>query len=227
MTVERLAQCLQTRVPNAQLCLTRLPQVPEIQLALLSEDYPQDQLSAEQAIALMDAPPYWCFCWASGQVLARKIMDSPSWVAGHLVVDFGAGSGVVAIAAKLAGAHQVVACDSDPIALQACRFNAKLNGVEIDTADSLDQLTDVLIDNHRQATVCVADVFYDRDNIPLLDRFLKQFDQVLIADSRLGGRELSGTCLISTVPSFTVPDLNESADFNSVSLYQGCGDNAG
>ncbi|MEZ5583685.1 MAG: hypothetical protein R3F37_13865 [Candidatus Competibacteraceae bacterium] len=43
--------------------------------------------------------PYWIFCWAAGQALAQYLLQNPSLVAGRCVVDFGAGSGVVAIAA--------------------------------------------------------------------------------------------------------------------------------
>src|SRR5699024_395554 len=49
---------------------------------------------------------------------------------GKTVLDFGCGSGVLAIAALLLGAKKVYACDIDPQALLATRENAKLNGVE-------------------------------------------------------------------------------------------------
>ena len=62
---------------------------------------------------------YWAFCWASGQVLARYLLDHPERVRGKVVMDVGAGSGVVGIAAKIAGAKRVIACDIDPNALAA------------------------------------------------------------------------------------------------------------
>jgi ribosomal protein L11 methyltransferase len=57
------------------------------------------------------------------------------WIAsleGNLtrVIDFGCGSGVLAIAAALKGATEVVAVDHDPQALSATLDNARRNGVE-------------------------------------------------------------------------------------------------
>ena len=48
---------------------------------------------------------------------------------GQRVLDFGCGSGILAIAAAQLGARQVWAVDHDPQALQATRANAELNGV--------------------------------------------------------------------------------------------------
>lgn len=50
---------------------------------------------------------------------------------GHSVLDYGCGSGVLAIAAALLGAHPVVAVDIDPQAVQATRDNAAANGVAV------------------------------------------------------------------------------------------------
>jgi hypothetical protein len=86
---------LQSRIPGSRLEKTQLPQAPELSLYLINEDYPRDGLTREQAEALMDNPPYWGFCWASGQVLGHCVLDNPDWVKGKTVVDFGAGSGVV------------------------------------------------------------------------------------------------------------------------------------
>jgi predicted nicotinamide N-methyase len=166
----------------------------------------------------MDDPPYWCFCWASGQVLARYLLDNPSLVAGKTVVDFGAGCGIVAIAAKRAGAERVVACDLDPIALAATRVNAKANGVELEYSDDIAK---ILSDpQYEGVVVTVADVFYDRENLPILSQFNAFFSEVLVADSRLKGMPLSGLQMLEVVASHTVPDLDESREFNRVTLYQ-------
>ena len=50
--------------------------------------------------------------------------------AGRRVIDYGCGSGVLAVAAALLGARQVFATDIDPQALAATRANALANGVE-------------------------------------------------------------------------------------------------
>ncbi len=56
------------------------------------------------------------------------------WLDGHppqgeTVIDYGCGSGILAIAAALLGARHVVATDIDPQALEATRANAERNGV--------------------------------------------------------------------------------------------------
>lgn len=48
---------------------------------------------------------------------------------GRFVVDYGCGSGVLAIAAALKGAQRVIAVDTDPQALEACDMNARKNHV--------------------------------------------------------------------------------------------------
>lgn len=48
---------------------------------------------------------------------------------GQTVIDYGCGSGVLAIAAALQGAERVIAVDHDPQALEATRDNAIRNGV--------------------------------------------------------------------------------------------------
>ncbi len=49
------------------------------------------------------------------------------------VIDYGCGSGILAIAAALLGAKKVIGVDTDPQALEATQANAARNGVEIDT----------------------------------------------------------------------------------------------
>ena len=71
----------------------KLPQVPEISLFLMQDEYPEQNLQQADYQRLMSAPPYWAFCWGGGQALARWILDNPAVVAGRRVVDFGAGSG--------------------------------------------------------------------------------------------------------------------------------------
>jgi ribosomal protein L11 methyltransferase len=60
-----------------------------------------------------------CLEWLDGQDLH-----------GCSVVDFGCGSGILAIAALLLGASQAVGTDIDPQALEASRDNASRNGIE-------------------------------------------------------------------------------------------------
>lgn len=55
-------------------------------------------------------------------------------LAGRSVLDFGCGSGILAIAAKLLGAGSVTAVDHDPQALAVARRNGARNGVALDLA---------------------------------------------------------------------------------------------
>ena len=111
----------------------RPPKAPELSLCLINEDYPRDSLSREQEKALMDNPPYWAFCWASGQVLGRFVLDNADWVTGKTLVD--------------------------------------------------------------------------------------RFATGLVSDSRLKGQPLPGMDIIGDYDSHTVPNLDESREFDSVTLY--------
>ena len=211
-----LEAAMQVKIPNAKLTRTSLPMVPDLYLMLLEDTYPQSELSPEQAAELMDNPPYWSFCWASGQVLARYLINNPQQIQNKTVIDFGCGSGVVAIAAAMAGARRVIAVDIDGCALEAARLNAELNGVHIECISNLETAADELAD----ATLMIADVFYDAANIPLLQNFLDNYAEVIVADSRIKPQALEGVYEVARYESCTVPDLAESTDFNSVGIYR-------
>ena len=105
-------------------------------------------------------PPFWAAAWPGGQALARYVLDHPEVVAGRAVLDLGAGSGLVAVAALLAGATSVVASDVDPYGRAAIRVNAEMNGVgPVEVAgDLLDAEPDPGI-----GVVLAGDVCYDRE----------------------------------------------------------------
>lgn len=209
MSVKQLNQYLQGLLPGACLQAQPLPQCPEISLHLINPDYPQHALAPDAVIRLMDHPPYWAFCWASGQVLARYILDHPQLVAGRHIVDFGSGSGVVGIAAALAGATRVSCIDIDPLARLSIASNAELNHVGLEIGSCLaagDMIT-------------VADVLYDRKNLPLLPPLVSAAPQILLADSRLRNLLVEPFCRLGEYCSSTWPDLDESAEFNQVRLY--------
>ena len=96
--------------------LLPVPFVPEIQLYLADEATELWQKTEDELGKIGLPPPFWAFAWAGGQALARYILDHPALVAGQTVLDFASGSGLVAIAAKMAGAAQVMACDIDEFA---------------------------------------------------------------------------------------------------------------
>ena len=213
MVEQKLSQTIQALLPGARIEAMALPQHPSLNLFLLNEDFPQGELSREQVASLMDTPLYWVFCWASGQVLARFLRDDPGWVKGRRVLDFGCGSGVVAIAAALAGAREVIACDIDPLALEATHKNAQLNGVELVLcADYFDVEGEIDL-------IIVADVLYDRENFAWLQRFVERADQVLIADSRVKDFHHPPYVQIERCEASTLPDLDESAEFRDVRIY--------
>jgi predicted nicotinamide N-methyase len=134
-------------------------------------------------------------------------------VRGKRVLDFGAGSGVVAIAAAKAGALEVVACDLDPLAIEACRANAALNNV------TLSYSADFFAEADRFDLIIVADVLYDRANLPLLDQFLSRGRQALVADSRVRDFQHPLYQRLGIWEACTWPDLAEPTEFRFVSLY--------
>jgi predicted nicotinamide N-methyase len=116
------------------------PLVPEIKLHLVHEITPVWEATEKEMNEVDLAPPYWAFAWAGGQALARYVIDNPEIVAGKSVLDFGAGGGIVGIAAHMSGAARVLAADIDPFAAAAVTLNAEFNGVaiEISTCDLID-----------------------------------------------------------------------------------------
>lgn len=185
-----------------------------IELFLMNEDFPTGRLPQEAALRLMEQPFYWAFCWASGLVLSNYIFEHPELVRGKRVVDFGCGSGVVAIAAAKAGAREVVACDIDPLAILATRENAMLNCVELVISDDFDKIegeVDIII---------VADVLYDRENLPWLSRFTDRAVDVLVADSRVKDFDYPPYKQIDRSDGCTMPDLDESMEFRDVRIYR-------
>ena len=205
---ERLHRVL----PAVSLSCQALPQTPALRLWLLDELFPEQALDPEIVNAIMEEPPYWSFCWASGQVLAQYLLDNPEQVAGRCVVDVGPGSGVVAIAAAMAGAHRVIACDLDEDALTATAMNARENGVEVALSNDLDSAL------AEADLVTAADILYDRENLPLLARF-QAAGAVLLVDSRVPDLNPPGYRLLGEWQSCTWPDLGESREYNGVRLF--------
>ncbi len=112
--------------------------VPEIKLHLATEVTPLWQLTEERLREGDLPPPFWAFAWPGGQGMARYILDNPDLVRGKRIVDFGAGSGIAAIAAMQAGAKSALAVDIDTLALTSITLNAELNNVKVDIAEGLD-----------------------------------------------------------------------------------------
>jgi predicted nicotinamide N-methyase len=212
---DALRERLGALIPGAELTVQDLEDLPGLRLLLLRDTQAARGLDPELALRVMDDPLYWMFCWASGRVMARCILDKPELVRGRRVVDFGCGSAVVAIAAALSGAGEVIACDIDPLALEAAAFNARLNGIALTCTDSLEAVAGPV------DLIFAADVLYDRGNLPWLQRLLARADTVWVADSRVRDFSEAGFERIAEHTSSTVPDLDESREFGQVSLYLG------
>lgn len=213
-THDHLNTRMRRTLSRGRVALTAPAGCPAIDLYLFDPAVLEGPLSHDEAQAVVAEPAYWSFCWASGQVLAQYILDHPESVAGRRVIDFGSGSGIVAIAAARAGARQVVACDIDCDALAAVTANAEANGVQVDLCD----------DWHRRGdgfdVVTAADVLYDPENRPLLSAFREAAPRVLLADSRV--KDLGDDHYVLQVvhEARTWPDLHEFEEFNRVRIYQ-------
>ena len=140
------------------------PLVPEIELHLATEIVPLWRKTEDELEAQGVPPPYWAFAWAGGQALARYLLDRPQDVAGKSVLDFGAGSGLVAIAAAKAGARCVLAADVDSFAAAAIALNRAANNVAVEITTD-----DVIGTDAGWDTILVGDMCYER---PLAERLL-------------------------------------------------------
>lgn len=195
------------------LALQTLPGETGLRLWLLAPQAGGTPLATDAARRVAEAPPYWSLCWAAGLTVANHIHHHPERVRGCSVVDFGAGSGVVALAAARAGARRVVVVDQDPLALEACRANAAVNGVEIECAGSLAEV------EGRFELLIATDIFYESANISLLPLFRSRADRILLGDARRKDLAAFGFRLLETVQGTTVPAFGDP-QFDRVELYE-------
>lgn len=98
-------------------------------LWILPQDHPADELDQDAVIIRLD--PGLAFGTGTHPTTALCL----SWLDAHPprnleVIDFGCGSGVLALAAARLGAARVLATDNDPQALAATRENARRNGLD-------------------------------------------------------------------------------------------------
>lgn len=216
-THDTLNDRMRRTLSRGRVALTRPAGCPSLPLFLFDPAVLEGPLSHDEAQAVVAEPAYWSFCWASGQVLAQYILDHPEQVAGRRVIDFGSGSGVVAVAAARAGAREVVACDIDPDSLAAVKANAALNEVTVLLCDDWSARPGDF------DVVTAADVLYDPDNRPLLQAFRDAAPRVLLADSRVRDLGDDRYVLQTVQEGRTWPDLHEFEEFNRVRIYRaGC-----
>jgi predicted nicotinamide N-methyase len=185
------------------------PLVPEIRLHLATEVTPIWQATEDTLARGAVPPPYWAFAWAGGLALARYLLDHPEIVAGRRVLDFGSGSGLVAIAAALAGAGRVFAAEIDDFAAAAIAANAALNrvAVEVTTVDMIGAA------DAGWEIVTAGDVCYERAMaeraVPWLRRLAGRGSLVLLGDP---GRAYLPSAGLVERARYAVPTSREIED---------------
>jgi predicted nicotinamide N-methyase len=179
------------------LSLEPVPFVPELLL------HQADDMHGLWEAVGGEAPPYWAFPWLGGQALARHVLDHPSVVLGKRVLDLATGSGIVALAAKRAGARSVVACDVDPLAGEAVAANSAANRLPVaflmaDLLDAAPPAVDVVL---------AGDVLYEEGMARRVLTWLESFDGVaLLGDP---GRDYLPHGRLAEVGSYEVPTTRE------------------
>jgi predicted nicotinamide N-methyase len=222
---------------RANTWLAAPPLLPEIRLYLardafglwerIERDTGQDQLP----------PPFWAFPWAGGQALARYLLDQPGSVRGQVVLDLASGSGLVAIAAAVAGAASVTPSDTDPLAVAAITLNAGVNRVRLEP--TVGDLLGPPEPGQREPgqrepgqpvgapvpadVVLVGDAFYDRDMaarlLPFLERASQAGSLVLVGDP---GRAYLPRDRFTQVAAYDVPveRVIEDADVKPSTVWR-------
>lgn len=192
--------------------------VPEIVLHLADEALPLWEKTETDLRTIGLPPPYWAFAWAGGQALARHVLDRPELVARRRVLDLGSGSGLVAIAAAMAGAASVRANEIDPFALAAIAMNAAANGVMLDVAAG-----DLLDGDCDADVVLVGDLFYERPLAEKVLAFIRRADalgaDVLIGDPRRNYLPAEALVAVATY-EIAVPRTLEDSEVKSTTVWR-------
>jgi len=177
------------------------PLAPEMRLHLADEAVELWTRTEAELQASGLPPPFWAFAWAGGQALARWVGDHPQRVAGRRALDFASGSGIVAIAAALAGAAEVDASEIDPFAQAAIALNAGENHVAIDVLAE-----DVIGADRGWDVVLAGDVAYERDMAAAVFAWLEALARrgalVLVGDPR---RSYLALDRLECVAEYSVP----------------------
>ncbi len=191
------------------------PLVPELKLHLATELVPLWRKTEDELAVIGVPPPYWAFAWAGGQALARHVLDNPDIVAGKRVLDFGAGSGLIALAAARAGAAQVLAADIDVFVCAAARLNALANDLTIAVTSE-----DMIGGAAPFDVILVGDMCYER---PLAERLLAWLKaskaDVLLGDPGRGYFPKSGITQLATYHVPTTREL-EDRDFRETGVWR-------
>jgi predicted nicotinamide N-methyase len=162
---------------RANTTLMAPPHVPEVRLHLAGEAHELWLKTEEELAEIGLPPPFWAFAWAGGQGLARYVLDHPKIVRGRRVLDFASGSGLVGIAAAMAGAADVLCADTDPFCRTAVALNAAVNGVRLAFTSN-----DLVGTDGGWDVVLAGDVFYEK---PFAERLLPWFSALTARGARV------------------------------------------
>jgi predicted nicotinamide N-methyase len=184
------------------------PLIPELRLRLADEAVPIWKKTEEELGAMGLPPPFWAFAWAGGQALARYLIDNPALVRGKRALDFASGSGLVAIAAALAGAAEAQASDIDPFAIAAIEANAAENRVAVAA-----RLENLIGADEGWDVVLAGDAAYEKDLAAAATDWLASLARrgatVLVGDPR---RAYLALDRLESVIEYRVPVTRELED---------------
>ncbi len=198
--------------------LLPVPHAPEVALHVADEATELWSKTEEELGQMGLAPPFWAFAWAGGQALARYVLDRPALVAGRRVLDFASGSGLVAIAAAMAGAARVEACDIDPFAVEAIALNAAQNGVMVEA-----HLIDLVGADGGWDVVLAGDICYQQDIAARVTEWLLALHRrgavVLVGDP---GRSYLPADRLEALATYAVPVTRalEDADIKRTCVWR-------
>ncbi len=207
--------------------LRRPPSVPEVALHLADEVTRIWEMTEQEMQRVGLDPPFWAFAWAGGQALARYLLDHPDEVRGRRVLDLAAGSGLVAIAARLAGASSALAVDIDPFCAAAVALNAEANDVELGYSDRDLLVDDVDVlgvdpDLVDVEVILAGDVSYEFGMSGRMHRWLRGAAQrgvrVLLGDPGRRYLPAEGLVRLASYDITTTPDLEE-ADLKHAGVF--------
>jgi predicted nicotinamide N-methyase len=206
---EKIAAFIRERLP-----LAPTSAVPEI---LIHAAHPTSGLGRLAELSGDErGAPYWAYPWIGGAALARHFFAQPETVRGRRVLDFGAGCGLVGIAAAKCGASKVLAAEIDQAAIVALSLNAVANGVAIELiARDMTAEEPPAVD-----LIAAGDVFYDSAVAEKAMHFFSRCRtagvEVIVGDV---GRAYLPRDRLRLVAEYPLRDFGESAN---VGMKSGC-----
>jgi predicted nicotinamide N-methyase len=164
-----------------------------------------DDLIDEAAFAIDERLPYWADVWPSARVLAERILNTR--VDDRRFLELGCGSGLVSVAAAIAG-FDVTATDYYDEALRFTALNVLVNtGVLIETRAA--DWRRFPHDMGRFELVVASDVLYEQEHAALiasvLDKTMTGRGSAIIADpGRVAAPEFVDQCKQRGMPAAIV-----------------------